>query len=303
VNVSLEQKLRDNLEAAANGLVVPDPNQAPLPSEKRRWGHGLGFALAGAAAVVALAIPALVLWSGDSRSEGSAPASADPEPARTSESTRPSTTSTTLGRDETTLPAVPRETMAAMTAADHELALVVDRVDDEEPPTATVTLQVTPLGESEPTDEKVVGAPGAFFWFTVTGADAVCDFTAEPTPDGAEVTVEILLSASLGCSEVYVFELNAGELSASPGSPDALARQFVTAWQNGDRETMGELADSEVMDVIADVSSPKEPMFSYCEGAAGSLYCTFEDVDRELVIRVATEPPSAVTEVISVPDQ
>ena len=73
---------------------------------------------------------------------------------------------------------------------------------------------------------------------------------------------------------------------------------FVDAWASGDDETLGALATSEVLQSIGDFPAPVDPVFSFCEGAAGSLYCTYEVEEGELVIRVANQPPFQVTEVL-----
>ena len=164
-------------------------------------------------------------------------------------------------------------------------------------------MRVTSKADGEITDEAVVGSPGGFFWFTLTGSEAVCEFRSELNPDGAaEVSVQLLLSPSLGCSDPYPFALSAGELTPAPQSPDEVARQFVAAWEAGDQEMMSVLADSQAMAQTEVVPVPVKPMFSYCEGAAGSTYCTFEVSGGELVVRVRNEPPGRVTELISVPD-
>jgi hypothetical protein len=307
--MSVEEKLRDNLKAAADALVVPEPKPAPLPGRSATsWWRGPGFALAGAAAVLALALPALILWSGggsssESRTPGTDPttmvdSTAVPETTTPTTTTLP-TTSTTMQTPDTSGTTA---TLAELTFNDHTLTLVATLVDDEEPQTATVLLQVTPPGAPEPSDEIVVGAPAGFLWHPVSGEGAVCEFSADETDDGVQVTVQILLSPSMGCSEAYGFVLVRDDLTPDVASPEALAQQFVFSWVAGDEETMSDLADPDALSQAREMSTPTEPLYSYCEGAAGSVYCTFEVVGGEVVIRVQTEPPSRVIEVISFSD-
>jgi len=61
--MSVEERLRDNLKAPGDALVVPPPKQASMP-RPAGWRRGSVFALTGAAVVIALALPALLLWSG-----------------------------------------------------------------------------------------------------------------------------------------------------------------------------------------------------------------------------------------------
>lgn len=193
--------------------------------------------------------------------------------------------------------------MGEITVAGHDLALVANRVDEEDPPTATIFLQATPNEGAEPSDEVIVAGPEGFFWHTITAEEGVlCEFSADTVNGGAEVTVQVLLSPSSGCSDPYVFRLDSGVLTPLPGAALDAATQFVTAWQTGDEETMAALSRAEAMDQATDISTPFDPVFSFCEGAAGSQYCTYEVVGGELVIRVASEPPFRVMEVILVPD-
>lgn len=305
--MSLEQKLRENLKTAADALVVPETDTTSSPSHTRRWGSGLRVALAGAAAVMALALPALVLWSGDVPLEDGATPSTGPE---TVASTGTEVPLSTLA-PETTLPVLERMTLSEITVDDYVLVLTTIRSGEQEPPTATVTLQVTRVGATEPADESVVGAADGFFWFVVTGTDAVCEFSAESTAEGAEVSVQVVESQSMGCSDTFQFDLTAGELSPRELAPDEVARQFVAAWGLVDTETMSALAE-EVMAELAEAEAtrqagvlptPVDPLLSYCEGAAGSTYCTFEVADGELVVRVRTERPARVEELISLPGE
>ena len=304
MTMTLEQKLRDNLEAAADALVVPDAKKAPVASPRPSWRGGLGYAAAGAAAALALAIPALLLWSGRAPTEEvGAPSTA---PALTGTSIQgtvaPPTTPSTIvaetspGTDETS------RAIGEITVGDFGLTLVARRIEEEEPPTATVILQVTRFGESEPSGEAVVGDPAGFFWNTVVGAEAVCEFSATPTEQGADVVVGLLLSPSLGCSESFELELDSGRLSPSTGSAEDIARQFVTAWELGDEDTMIALSTPDAMRMARELPQPVEAEFSYCEGAAGSLYCTWEVVGGEAIVRVGTEPPNNVLEVSHIAD-
>jgi hypothetical protein len=301
--MSLEQKLRDNLEAAGRALIVPETKRAPLPKPARGWSHGLRFALAGAATVVVLAVPALILLSGgtspDDRGASITPSTGDVESTGGDTSLPP--TSATL-KPDTTIIVESQVVIDEITFGDYRLTLTASRLDEEEPPTATVSMRVTSKDDGEIIDEAVVGSPAGFFWFTLTGSDAVCEFKSELAPEGAEVSVQLLLSPSLGCSEQYRFGLSAGELTPAPQSPDEVARQFVGAWEAGDQELMSELAEAQAMTQVEVVPVPVKPMFSHCEGAAGSSYCTFEVSGGELVVRVRNEPPGLVTELIFVPD-
>ena len=304
MTMTLEQKLRDNLEAAAEALVVPDAKQARVASPVLSWRGGFGYAAAGAAAALALAIPALLLWSGRAPSEEVGVPSTAPAITGTSSQgtlappTAPPTSvaATSPETDDTST------TIDEITVADFELALVAHRIDVEEPPTATVILQATRSGESEFAGEAVVGDPASFFWNSVVGAEAVCELSATPTEQGANIVVRMLMSASMGCSEPFEFELVSGRLVPSAGSAEDIARQFIIAWKVDDEDAMTALSTPDAMRMVRELPTPLEAEFSYCEGAAGSVYCTWEVVAGETVVRVGTEPPSRVLEVFQIAD-
>jgi len=305
--MSVEQKLRDNLKAAADALVIPQARQISRPKPTSTWRRGPGFALAGAAAVLALALPALFLWSGGGATpEHGVPSTSPSVVAESTAVPRTSSPTTTTPPTSTTVQAPDTigatEMMDEVTFNDHTLALLATLVDDEEPQTATVVLRATPIGGTEPPDEAVVGVPAGFFWHVVTGDGALCEFSADQTDDGARVTVRIDESPSLGCSEPYHFMLDGDELTPDIEAPEVVAQQFVSSWEAGDEMTMPDLADPDALSQAREMSTPAEAEFSYCEGAAGSVYCTFEVIGGELVIRVRTEPPARVIEVISISD-
>jgi hypothetical protein len=307
--MSVEEKLRDNLKAAADALVVPAPKPALMP-RPAGWRRGPVFALGGAAAVLALALPALLLWSGGGSSTElatpgtgpdtlvdstdvpgtSAPTTTSPTPTSTTVLEDPDVSGTTVSLDE-------------LTFNDHTFALGAVLVAEEEPQTATVVLQVTPFGMTEPSDEIVVGSTAAFFWHTVTGEGGICEFSADQVDDGVEVNVQIFLSPSLGCSETYGFTVDGDDLTPDIETPEGVARQFVFSWVAGDEETMTDLADPTALSQARELSTPAEPVYSYCEGAAGSVYCIFEVENGELVVRVTNDQPARVVELISLPEE
>lgn len=296
--MSLEQKLRDNLKTAADALVVPEPDRTSSRSHAPGWKRGFGVAAIGAAAVLALALPALVMSSGEVPLEDASTPSTVRENAASSAIETPSST---LGAP-TTLPPFEEITLGEITVDDYLLVLTAIPVDGEEPPPATVTLQATRIGATEPTDDVVVGNAGGFFWNVLTGSDAVCDLSAEPTTDGAEVAVQILASQSVGCLDTFSFDLVSGQLFPAEQAPDETARQFVASWQFGQGEMMAKLAEPEAVRQADGLDTPVDPVFSYCEGAAGSTYCTFEVEGGELVARVRNDPPAKVIELNFVPD-
>lgn len=296
--MKLEQRLRDNLKTAAQALKVPEPDRAPMRVEPSRR-HRMWLALGAAAAVLVLAVPALLLSSrGVDPETGGTTAATSPAstvPSTLAPSTAPSSTpGTTVVTDDGLV-------LGETTAGDNRLVVRASRID-EDPPTAVITLEVIPTGETGPAGEMLVGVPGEFFWNDVIAEGAVCDFSTQEVDGVTEVSVQIVQSASLGCSEPFVFQMIGKELTSS-GDPDEAARQFVAAWDHDLSEHMAELAEPAALEQAGDIDLPANPVYSYCEGAAGSTYCTFEIAGGELVIRVRNEPPVLVTEVITFQDE
>ena len=80
--MSLEQMLRENLDAAAEAIAVPPARRAPLESAGIGWARWVAFATAGAMAVLALIlVPALVV--------GPPPDDSETEPTGSVEDTAP----------------------------------------------------------------------------------------------------------------------------------------------------------------------------------------------------------------------
>lgn len=282
--MSIEQRIRHNLKAAAGELVVPDPMTVATKASPGRGRSGLWFAVAGVAAALALAIPILAGWF-------SAP---EPQPSAT-----PATSSTVPGTTPPSTSQNPaQETLGETTVGDFVLTLNADRVGSEKPPTATVTLVATPIEGGEPTSQLTVGDAGGFFWHTVSGPDGVCGFVAGSIVAGTEIGVSILLSPSIGCSDIYRFTLDeTGELAPGPEDAEAVTTLFVQAWVVGAEALLEALASPEVVDQVGQLPAPVNPVLDSCEGAAGSLYCTFQDDAGHFIVRVSNMAPYQVTEV------
>jgi hypothetical protein len=110
-------------------------------------------------------------------------------------------------------------TIDEIEVSEYRLILVASREGDGDIPTATVFLRA--LVGDEIVDEEPIDEPGSFFWRTVTAPEAVCQFLAEAGEGEVSqvVTVQLLLSPSLGCSPFYVFEIRDGALQSVGQTP------------------------------------------------------------------------------------
>lgn len=82
-----------------------------------------------------------------------------------------------------------------------------------DPLAATVHLRVFTRqgGTWKESDLATVGSPDDFFWFPLTGRQAVCTFSTssrEPAP----VTVSLLVTPSIGCSPEETFQVENGSI-------------------------------------------------------------------------------------------
>jgi hypothetical protein len=252
--MNLERELRENLQAAAEALVVPDPRMAAAPRTAPTWAKGLKYALAGAMTVAVLAVPALLWFQGDGGNDVAVATSAPQPITKQTEAvtTVPPTISTIV--PATTIPPEGVATIETIEAGEYTLALVARRLDVEEPPTATVLLQALPVDGGEPIDQTTVGDAAGFFWHTVSETGAVCDFSATPAADGVDVTVQLLLTPSLGCSELFLFELKDDTFSYVGESAEDVAHRFMAAWNAGDQRAMSERADDDVLAQTAGIA-------------------------------------------------
>lgn len=86
-------------------------------------------------------------------------------------------------------------------------------------------------------------------------------------------------------------------------SPDEVAQTVYAAWMAGDRSIAEPLTDpAAVADLDALFAQPFDPAagwaFDHCEGAAGSVFCTWHGTPATLVIQVRNiEPPVQVTSI------
>lgn len=283
--MSLEQKLRDNLGAAANSLVVPEARPLPVRSGGTGWRHRAGYAISGAvAALVLIIVPALLLGRREpSEIDTATPTATDSVVDTTAEPYVAPTASapgTTIGFEE-------EHVLGEASTPTHLFTVKAGRSEETEPSTAVVMLGASTL-DGEPVDQTVVGEASGFFWHSVTGPGGLCLLSASPTPDGASVAVQLLLSSSMGCSEPYLFELGGGLLGPKDTSPEDVARLFVEAWQGGATAAFAGLATPEASDQAAALPPPVEMRFGGCEGAAGSVYCTWEGAGETLVVQVTS---------------
>ncbi|MFE9651142.1 hypothetical protein ACFYO0_45125 [Streptomyces sp. NPDC006365] len=83
-----------------------------------------------------------------------------------------------------------------------------------DPLAASVRLQVFTFqdGAWKESDRALVGDVDGWFWFTLTGRHAVCEFSTaslEPAP----VAVSLLITPSIGCSPTENFQIQDGQIN------------------------------------------------------------------------------------------
>lgn len=295
--MTLETRIRDNLAAAGDALVVPEPRHHPVASPASIWRRPLAIVVAAAVVTVALvALPVILINPDVPGSEPlgtTVPTIANSAPPTTS----PPPTSTTTPETSTTLPPdlVP---LAEISTDSAQYQLWAKGGDlDEDQPAASVILWANSPDGSDQIDQAQVGESDGFLYNVVIGVDGVCSFTSEPGTD--RVVVQMRWSASSGCSEPFVFELRDGSLVEVDANAEEISQLFIAAWQSADEATMSSLASREAVDSALRTAAPTtDPTFVSCEGAAGSVYCSYDDGGRTITIRVQNvESPPTVIEV------
>ncbi|MGH8951660.1 MAG: hypothetical protein ACRDX9_09565 [Acidimicrobiia bacterium] len=304
--MSLEQMLRENLDAAAEAIVVPPARRAPLESPGIGWARRLAFATAGAMAVLALIlVPALVVGPppDDPATEPTGPVQ-DTAPDLLEE-TVPETFSgptTTLAGTTTALDGDPRVIGETATGA-HRFTVSAAQTGEDDMPTASLSVNATPAETPDDViDEIMVGDASMFFWHSVTGSDGLCLLSSSEAETGDSVAILVLLSPSLGCSEPYVYELTGETLTPKDISASDIADLFVEAWQSGSVPAIETLATPEAAGQVADMAAPAEATFNSCvdgaEAGRGIAECTWETTGGTLVVAVSgNEPAPVVTDV------
>ena len=292
--MSLEQLLRENLQAAATALEVPPAKREPIARTANPWRQRIAFAGAGALAILALLVPVFLMGRPQPLNvEPSNPLGATTVPAP-SIAVEPAVVPTTSAPPTT---AVTNEVAALGSTSTEEYLYTVaaEKTGDGEIPTANVTVTATSAGGSS--SDALVGEESSFFWHSVTGEGGLCLLSATSAGGVESVGVQVLLSPSLGCSDPYVFDSSGGDLAPIDPTPEDVARLFFDAWLQGADPAIAVLATPEAANQAAAMAPNGQATFSSCERAAGSLYCTWEAAGPVYLVRVSSvEPFPMVTE-------
>lgn len=105
--------------------------------------------------------------------------------------------------------------VAESTADGFRVTLVaINEMDDPNAPSATVKISAFQLDDGSWErlgDALTVGSRGGFFWNVITGPQAIRDFSV--SNDAPErVTVSLLITPSIGFSELFRFHVENGRL-------------------------------------------------------------------------------------------
>ncbi|MFE5918077.1 hypothetical protein ACWCQZ_12115 [Streptomyces sp. NPDC002285] len=107
-----------------------------------------------------------------------------------------------------------RQIASSVLGGDYKITLTALRSTQDEY-AASVRLQVYTQsgGAWKESDRVTVGDVDGWFWFPLTGANAVCQLSTAST-EPAPLTVSLLLTPSLGCSEPTHFVIKDGRVYA-----------------------------------------------------------------------------------------
>ncbi|MFM9445738.1 hypothetical protein [Streptomyces acidiscabies] len=112
------------------------------------------------------------------------------------------------------IPPQTREIASSTLGSDYRITLTALRSTEDEY-AASVRLQVyTQAGGAwKESDRVTVGDVDGWFWYPLTGKGAVCQFSAAST-EPAPLTVSLLLTPSLGCSDPVHYVVKQGRVYA-----------------------------------------------------------------------------------------
>ncbi|WP_338681236.1 hypothetical protein QD712_01415 [Streptomyces acidiscabies] len=112
------------------------------------------------------------------------------------------------------IPPQTREIASSTLGSDYRITLTALRSTEDEY-AASVRLQVyTQAGGAwKESDRVTVGDVDGWFWYPLTGKGAVCQFSATST-EPAPLTVSLLLTPSLGCSDPVHYVVKQGRVYA-----------------------------------------------------------------------------------------
>jgi len=112
------------------------------------------------------------------------------------------------------IPPQTREIASSTLGTDYKITLTALRSTEDEY-AASVRLQVytQAAGVWKESDRVTVGDVDGWFWYPLTGKGAVCQFSAAST-EPAPLTVSLLLTPSLGCSDPVHYVVKEGRVYA-----------------------------------------------------------------------------------------
>ncbi|MFI1731046.1 hypothetical protein ACH40E_17795 [Streptomyces acidicola] len=108
-----------------------------------------------------------------------------------------------------------RQIASSVLGTDYKITLTAQRSTEDEY-AASVLLQVYTRagGAWKESDRVTVGDVNGWFWYPLTGTGAVCQFSTAGT-EPAPLTVSLLLTPSLGCSQPTDFVVKQGRVYAA----------------------------------------------------------------------------------------
>ncbi|MEU0070978.1 hypothetical protein ABZ027_15755 [Streptomyces sp. NPDC006332] len=113
-----------------------------------------------------------------------------------------------------TVPPQTRQIASSTLGSDYKITLTALRSTENEY-AASVRLQVyTQTGGAwKESDRVTVGDVDGWFWYPLTGSGAVCEFSTAST-EPAPLTVSLLVTPSIGCSEATHYVVKQGRVFA-----------------------------------------------------------------------------------------
>jgi cytoskeletal protein RodZ len=144
----------------------------------------------------------------------------------------------------------------------------------------------------------VVAAAAAGWWFFVRDDDSTTSTSTSTSTSSSSTSSSTSTSTSTTASS----STSSTTAPVTPADPQAYAEALFSAWQADDRATAATVADQAAIDSLFATPSSEAAayQFSGCQGAAGSIFCTWTRAGAQLAMTVRDATGGLPVQVVEV---
>jgi len=142
----------------------------------------------------------------------------------------------------------------------------------------------------------LIGAAAAGWWFFVRDGDS------SSTSNTSTSSSTSSSSTSTSTSSTSSTSTTSSTTPTTPADPQAYAETLFSAWAADDRATAATVADQTAIDSLFATPSSEAAayQFSGCQGAAGSIFCTWTRAGAQLAMTVRDATGGLPVQVVEV---